>query len=119
MLERCTPGPWSVDGKYISAMTVEYEPIVCTVREAEEGLRTSQQVKANAQLLALAYDHALWGAAVARGLAEMKVLRVGDTRQTLLVEVARKMHPVEMDPFACPLLTPELRAALCAALEIK
>lgn len=74
-----------------------------------------ETTRADAELLALAYDHALLLLAVRRELASLSDgwVSVGPANDI------RRAFRVEDDAFGCPALTPELRAALQTALGLE
>lgn len=98
-----------------------------TPRDAlDEKVRQFQD--ANADLFLHAPDHALLLAAITCGSAEYDAWTSSGKGGTVAIRVDVCMDPVTdkwevfdlaVDPFYCPILTPELRAALKAALGIK
>lgn len=125
LLEKVTQGPWRVcepgsnfgkGKKYIRP--VDDGKMIATV----SGDWRWSQNEANAQLIALAYDHALWGAATSDKTATVSQLTLDGH---LRIEVRTRengewvRYETKKDPFGCPVLTPELRAALRAALGME
>lgn len=147
LLERVTPGPWR------SMRAVDWMPDA--KRIGIQGLRVVDEAgavvmeafprpwpvhvnDANAELIALAPDHALWGAAVTAGRAKWqpKARRVAllsvlpfrpdgsdpedyaEQAKGWTPEILRAF-PTTLDAAGCPALTPELREALRAALGIE
>lgn len=144
MLSKTTPGPWlpafyspqqaTAFGGY-PGWFVRWEGMdgplsvskkVCDVTDGTYiDLPTAQ---ANAKLLALAPDHALLLAAMARFRSVMYgmkqtiwVLKDEYAGSSTRLEKMYDKFPYETDPFGCPILTDELRVALKAAigLEVK
>lgn len=95
--------------------------------------------QADADLIALAYDHALWGAAVATGRAKwqpkmqnvallsiIKPPQPSDVSDEDYADAGGRgwrpqilrAFPTTLDAFGCPALTPELRDALKKALGL-
>ena len=113
MLERCTSGPCRVkDGHRIWAK----DGLVAEAYE-HPNVRGYDEAHANAQLLALAYDHALWGAAAGVKIAAWYPLAYPDNERGEVI-CGGMRYLTHLDAFKCPLLTPGLRAALRAALGL-
>lgn len=73
------------------------------------------QWQANADLLALAYDHALIAAAMFDGAAYYE--NVGGVKAIIFRDESEST-PITLTPFGTPALTPELRTALELAIGI-
>lgn len=76
---------------------------------------TAGQGDAYAVLFAAAPDHALLLAAVCRGKAELE-FHTAPPHGFVGVATGTTFHPLNLDPFGCPVLTDRLRAALREAV---
>lgn len=118
LLERCTPGPWLPSAgvtKSVGRTVYRYD-----IGEPGKNWRRicrNVENEADAELIALAYDHALFGAAVMAGKASRATGYGKDAGKPCVAVIsgtgmAVEAFEVSLDAAGCPNLTPELRSAL-------
>lgn len=126
-LSECTPGPFRVgysDGsgpECICADRPEGEMVAslrtgCGCCQSKEPLTKEEQ--ANADLLALAYDHALLLAAIVSNQAETGFID-GKPYIDIWNGLGFDATDVALTPFGTPALTPDLRRALQRAVGVE
>lgn len=106
LLEKVTPGPMHYAGQGI---------LTTLDGEDEIALGLLYDDSPDGQLHALAYDHALWGAACAAKKASCVKVENDCFYLTVPGRIGRT---VTLDAFGCPALTPELREALKKSLGL-
>lgn len=106
LLEKVTPA-MAVDGTFILDADRRVVAKLFDDKHSPEGM-----LAANAQLFALAYDHALLLRAGALAVAQVASFEVGVAVDNEWVRFA-----VRLDAFGIPALTPELRIALEAVVR--
>lgn len=117
LLERVSPWPWRAMGGLVHPDVPGLGSLVTVAatwaRKAGPFLISLAQARANAELIALAPDHALFASAVAADKAEMMGGRIH------VVGANPAWSEVKIDAAGCPALTPELREALRRAIGLK
>lgn len=135
MLNRITPWPWCVRLKKIAKSAPPNDCSICTAADGKNVCSTAynnrpdQERRDNAKFLALAPDHALLLAAFVAGKLEclFSSNENGTTIGGCSVGPSRggeggpapQIFRFEMDPFGCPIVNDELRAALRVALGLE
>jgi hypothetical protein len=117
-LAECTVGPYLCESDDPHAMGRITSHVGPTLIAQVEGDMDSNEVAANADLLAQAYDATLLLAAICAGKARIDcatgnsvAIDIGPTRPT-------GWRFSDLGPFGTPILTPDLRAALMRAVGI-
>lgn len=121
-LARITPGPWDANGLSVAGKCENHPQRKDDPKWAGQPVHVAMMITgdpcnedfANAQLIARAPDHALLLAAIGQGVAAIyqgsKSIRLDQPCWL------PRYYPYDRDHFDCPILTPECRAAIIAAL---
>ena len=126
-LAECTPGMLVVNVKLSGSENhkgfVLYDKDLTFVADVSPRDEDGKEGCANAQLYALAWDHALLLAAITpnnKGSTHARFIVELNTGQLeVYIPMLRRSFDVSISPFGTPQLTPELRAALCGVVGIK